>query len=99
MGVELLRTLNMPLKGTLRLPLVNMPQGVSLLSIKRYIRVADYIQIRDQRDMSIIRRNIISQVKTTKKISLSAQNVIGLVMARKNIQNALIVMHRWNGIQ
>ena len=99
MGVGLLRTLNMPLKGILRLLLVNMPQGVSLLSIRRYIRVADCIQIRDRRDMSIIRQNTISQVKTTRNTSLSAQNVIGSAMVRKNIQNALTAMHRWNGIQ
>ena len=96
---ELQRILNMLLKETLLLPLVNMPQGVSLLSIRKYTRVVDCIRIQDQKDMSIIRQNTILRVRITRKALLSVRNVIGLATGKKNIRNALTATQRWSGIQ
>ena len=77
----------------LLLLLASMHLVVLLPSIRKYIRVEDCIQTRDQMALRPIKQNITLRARTIRRKLLSAQNAIGLVTSRRNTQSVLIAMH------
>lgn len=65
---------------------------------KKFIKVEGCTPIPDPKDLKVIKQNTISQAKTIRKKLLYVQNVIGLAMERKPMQNAHIVIQLSRGM-
>ena len=98
MEEDYLRELIMLRKEILQLLLVSMHLEDLLQLIKKFIKVEGCTPIPDPKDLKVIKQNTISQAKTIRKKLLYVQNVIGLAMERKPMQNVHIVIQLSRGM-